>query len=99
MERKGRVVIDIRALNKLVQRDAYLISMQQEILALVKDSKYISTINCTSFFYQWRVALEDRHKLTIVSYQRQETFVVVIMGFANSPAYVQRIIDQVLRKC
>ena len=98
-ERKGRVVVDIRALNKLVQRDAYPVPMQQEILALVKDSKFISTIDCTSFFHQWRVATEDRHKLTVVSHRGQETFAVAVMGFANSPAYVQRMMDQVLRKC
>ena len=98
-EWKGYVMVDIRALNKLVQRDAYPVLIQQDILALVKDNRFIFIIDCTSFFYQWHVSPEDRHKLTVVSHCGQETFSVAVMGFINSPAYIQRMIDKVLKKC
>ena len=47
--------------------------------------------------YQWQVAPEDRHKLTVVTHRGQEQFNVVVMGFKNSVSYVQRQIDRVLR--
>ena len=48
---KGRVVIDIRALNKITVSNAYPVSMQSEILALLRNVTYISTIDVVVFFY------------------------------------------------
>ena len=96
-ERKGRVVVDIRALNKITLPDAYPVPLQSDILAAVSGAKFISTVDCSSFFYQWRVKPQDRHKLTVSSHRGQETFKVAVMGYRNSPAYVQRMIDRMLR--
>lgn len=95
--RKGRVVVDIRGLNQLVVPDAYPLPLQSDIIGAVKDCPYISVVDCASFFYQWRVHPDDRDKLTVVSHRGQETFSVAVMGFRNSPAYVQRQIDRILR--
>ena len=48
---KGRVVIDIRALNKITLADAYPVPSQVDILAAIKGSTHISTVDCSSFFY------------------------------------------------
>ena len=95
--RKGRPVIDIRGLNAVTLPDVYPLPLQSDLIAAVKDCGYISVVDCASFFYQWRVHPEDRHKLTVISHRGQETFNVAVMGFKNSPAYVQRQIDRVLR--
>lgn len=42
---------------------------------------------------------EHRHRLAVVSHRGQEIFNVAIMGYRNSPAYVQRRIDTILRPC
>ncbi len=96
-ERKGRVVVDIRALNKITMPDAYPVPSQAEILAEVKDSAVISTVDAASFFYQWWVKKPHRHRLTVASHRGQESFRVPVMGYRNSPAYVQRMIDRILR--
>ena len=49
-----------------------------------------------AFFYQWLVARQDRHKLTVTTHRGLEHFNVAVMGFRNSPPYVQRQIDQIL---
>ena len=95
---KGRVVIDIRALNKITVPDAYPIPVQSEILALLFGCPYISTVDCASFFYQFLVKRKHRHRLTVATHRGQETFNCALMGYRNSPAYVQRMIDRVLRK-
>ena len=95
--RKGRVVVDIRALNKITIPDVYPMPLQSEILAAVRGAKYITTVDCGSFFYQWRVRHDHQHRLAVVSHRGQEIFKVAVMGFRNSPAYVQRQIDKILR--
>ena len=95
--RKGRAVIDIRGLNAITQADLYPLPLQADLIASVKDCEFITIIDCASFFYQWRVHERDRHKLTVVSHRGQETFNVAVMGYKNSPAYVQRQIDRILR--
>ena len=40
----------------------------------------------------------DRYKQTVVTHRGQETFNVPLMGYCNSPAYVQRQTDKLLRE-
>lgn len=42
---------------------------------------------------------EHRHRLAVVSHRGQEIFNVAVMGYKNSPLYVQRRIDTILRAC
>ena len=97
-ERKGRAVVDIRGLNLITQPDLYPLPLQADLISSVKGCRYISVIDCASFFYQWRVHPSDRHKLTVVTHRGQEYFNVAVMGYKNSPAYVQRQIDRLLRE-
>lgn len=97
-ERKGRVVVDIRGLNAITQPDVYPLPRQTEIIAAVLGCQYIKVVDCSAFFYQWRVHPDDRHRLTVVSHRGQESFNVAVMGSKNSPAYVQRQIDHLLRE-
>lgn len=85
---KGRVVVDIRVLNKIAMPDAYPVLLQAEILALLRNALYISTVDAASFFYQWWVRQDYRYRLTVASHRGQETFKVPVIGFRNSPAYV-----------
>ena len=96
-ERKGRVVIDIRGLNKNAEDDPYPMPLQTDITAACKGCNFISTVDVPSFFYGWPVAKKDRHYFTVVSHRGQETFKVPIMGFKGSPPYAQRQIDRILR--
>lgn len=95
-ERKGRVVVDIRGLNNLTIPDAYPLPLQSDIIFAVRDGNLITVIDCVSFYYQWRVHPNDRHKFTVVSHRGQECFNVAVMGYKNSPSYVQRQIDRIL---
>ena len=96
-ERKGRIVVDIRGLNKISTTDAYPLPLQEDIIAAVAGSKYISTIDAAQFFFQWPVKRSDRHKFTVISHRGQEQYNVAPMGYKNSPPYVQRQMDKRLR--
>ncbi|TAQ84474.1 hypothetical protein B7494_g7190 [Chlorociboria aeruginascens] len=93
----GRAVADIRDLNLAAIPDTYPLPLQSEIIAMCRGCPFISAIDATSFFFQWRVHPESRKYLTVVSHRGQETFNVAIMGFRNSPAYCQRKMDSFFR--
>ena len=93
----GRPVVDIRRLNQVSVRDAYPLPSQSEIIGLISGCQYVTCVDGASFFYQWKVHPEDRYKLTIVTHRGQETFYVPLIGYYNSPTYVQRQTDRLLR--
>ena len=96
-ERKGRVVVDIRGLNRDTIVDTYPVPLQSDIINEIQGCRYISLADATRFFYQFRTREQDRDKITVVSHRGQEQFNVAIMGYKNSIPYVQRIIDGILR--
>nr|OMP83046.1 Retrovirus-related Pol polyprotein from transposon gypsy [Diplodia seriata] len=96
---KPRVVVDIRGLNRITQKDSYPLPVQEDIISAVRGARYITVVDATAFFYQWKVKEQDRHKLTVNSHRGQESFNVAVMGFINSVAYVQRQLDWILREC
>ena len=67
-EQKGWLVVNIWALNWIMMPDTYSVLSQADIFAVVQGADFISTVNCASFFYQWRVKLQNCHKLTVSSY-------------------------------
>ena len=96
-ERKKRVIVDIRSLNKITKLNTYFMSLQTNITTLVTDCSYISVFDAVSFFYQWLVRLADRYKFTIMSHREQKQFNIAVMSYKNSSPYVQKKIDFLLR--
>ena len=87
-EKKNRVIVNIRNFNVITQSDAYSLSLQTNIIIAVRDCDYISVIDCSTFFYQWRVHFNDRHKLIVVNHRKQKSFNVTVMNYKNSSTYV-----------
>ena len=96
--RKNRVMIDIREFNKISEFDAYFMSLQSNIIFSIQKCKFISIINCVVFFHQWRVTMKNRHKLIVMSHRDSEQWNVTMMSWRNSPAYVQREMNDIFRK-
>jgi hypothetical protein len=97
-KKKERVIVDIRELNVITLSNAYSLSFQKNIIAVIKKCQYLFVIDCAFFFYQWRIHSEDRHKLIVVSHREQKTFQIAVMRYKNSFAYVQRQIDRLFRE-
>jgi hypothetical protein len=95
---KSRPVMDLRPINKWAIPDAYPMPLQSEVIEAVRGMKYITVIDASAFFYQFLVHPSDREKFTIVSHRGQEQLSVIPMGFKNSPAHVQRFMDEKLRR-
>lgn len=96
--RKGRVVIDIRGLNQMVEKDAYPMPLQEDIIGLCQGCDFLSTADGTDFFHQFLVRTADRTKLTVISARGSEYLNVAPMGFIGSAAHCQRIMDRITYK-
>lgn len=97
--RRARMIIDIRGLNKISKFDAYPMPLQADIISSLQGCQFISLMDCAIFFHQWRVAPEDRHKLTVVTHRGAEQWNVAVMGYKNTGAYVQRQMGNLMRAC
>jgi hypothetical protein len=95
---KGRVVIDLRALNRVAVPDNYPLPLQSEIIASFRGKLYITAIDATSFFNQFGVYPKHRDRFTLISPRGLERPKVALMGFRNSPVYTQRYMDRLLWK-
>ena len=95
--RKGRVVVDIRELNKITEVDSYPLPLQSEIISLLLGYMYLSILDAVGWFHQFLVVRRDRYKFTVVSHRGQEESAVALMGYKGSPPYVQRQTDAMLR--
>lgn len=82
----------------MVLSDSYSLSLQSEIIANVPGCINLAILDVASFFYECRLYLDHCIKFTIVMYHGQETFLVLIIGYINSVAYVLQEIDNILKK-
>jgi hypothetical protein len=90
----------MRQLNKYGVPDCYPLPLQQEVIQSLRNKRYITVIDAASFFYQFRVHPDHDYqdRFTIISPRGIERFTVPPMGYRNSPAYVQRLMDKFLKK-
>ena len=50
--KKGRVVVDLKPLNRVAILNSYSLSLQQEIINAIRGKKYFIVIDITNFFFQ-----------------------------------------------
>lgn len=96
-ERKDRVLVDVRGLNKICEDDPYTIQLQSDIISAVQGSRIITVVDIPAFFSGWPAAESDRHCFTVDTHRGQETFLVIVMGLKGSLPFTQRRIDAPLR--
>ena len=97
-QQKRRVIIDLYTLNRVTVPNNYPLPLQSEIIATLYSKKFITTINATSFFYQFSIYPPYRDRFTLISPYSLEQPTIVLIGFRNSPIYIQRFIDRLLDK-
>ena len=96
-KKKDRSIVNIRDFNAITQSNVYSLFLQFNIIFVVIDCQYIIVLNCSIFFYQWRIHSNDKHKLTVITHREQKNFNVAVMNYKNSSIYVQRQIDRFFR--
>jgi len=94
--KKCRIVIDFRKLNEVTVGDSFPLPVISEILDALGNSKYLSTIDCVSGFYQVPVRTEDQAKTAFSTREGHFHYKKMPFGLKGAPATFQRLMTAVL---
>ena len=93
--KKPRVVVDMRKVNKALIPDAYPLPKQDTILSSMGGAMVFSSLDFVKSFFQQDIAEEDQWKTAFVTAHRgHEMFTVSTMGLANSPGFFQHRMEK-----
>ena len=92
-----RFCVDYRVLNDLTVKDAYPIPRVDECLDALSGSKWYSSMDLYSGFWQVGLRPEDREKSAFATSLGLFQFTVMPFGLTNSPSTFERLMEDVLR--
>jgi hypothetical protein len=92
---KLRFCVDYRKLNSITKKDAYPLPRIDEMLNTLKGSKWFSTLDLASGYWQVAMHPTDREKTAFVTRYGIYEFNVMPFGLCNAPATFQRLMDRV----
>ncbi|UYV73003.1 hypothetical protein LAZ67_10001459 [Cordylochernes scorpioides] len=92
-----RFCVDYRRLNKITKKDVYPLPRIDDALDTLSGSRYFSTMDMRSGYWQIEVDDMDREKTTFITPDGLYEFNVMPIGLCNAPATFERMIDNVLR--
>lgn len=92
---KNRVCASFVKLNDRTVKDSYPLPNIQEIFHRIGKSKWFTTMDLLSGFWQVMIKPEHRHKTAVITARGLYEFVVMAFGLCNAPATFQRLIDTI----
>lgn len=96
--RKSRLCIDFRDLNKIVIPQAQPFPLIEDLLIKTRNSTYFTTLDVNSAFWSIPLRVEDKKKTAFVTQEGHYQWTCLPFGLKTSPAIFQRILSNILRK-
>ena len=93
---KIRFCIDFRALNKVTKKNSYPLLKMDEILAVLGNASYFSTIDLTDAFWSIPIHLNDIEKTAFTNKYSLWEFLSMPFRLCNTPPTQQQFIKAVL---
>jgi len=93
---KWRVVVDFHKLNDVTIGDSFPIPFISDVLNSLGNSKYFSTVDCASGFWQIPVRAEDRPKTAFSTNYGHFEHKSISFGLKGAPATFQCLMSTVL---
>ena len=93
---KCRVVVHFRKLNDVTTGDSFPITVISDLLNSLGNSKYFSTVDCVSGFWQIPVRVEDRPKTAFSTNYGHFEYKSMPFRLKAAPATFQRLMSTVL---
>ena len=91
-----RFCVDYTVLNSVTKSDSFTLPRIDELLDQLGESKYFSTIDLASGFWQIRLHPTAQEKTAFTTHQGLYEFRVMPFGLTNAPAVFQRLMQQVM---
>lgn len=96
--RKSRLCIDFRDLNKLVIPQSQPFPLIEDLMVKTRNCKYFSILDLNSAFWSIPLRIEDRRKTAFVTQDNHFQWTCLPFGLKTSPAIFQRILSNIMRK-
>lgn len=96
--RRSRMCIDFRELNKLIVPEPQPFPRIEDILVKAGNCEWFSTLDINSAFWSIPIAKEDRHKTAFVTQNGHYQWMCMPFGLKISPAIFQRALSSIIRR-
>ena len=93
---KNRVCASFVRLNKQTVKDSYPLARIDYIFNRIGRSKWFSTMDLLSGFWQVMIKPEHRYKTAVVTMRGLYEYMVMPFGLCNAPATFQRLMDNII---
>ena len=91
-----RFCVDFRRLNKITKINSYPLPLIDDILALLGNAKYFTSLDLKSGYWQVLMDETDKEKTAFTCHRGLFQFNVMPFGLSNSPAIFQELMSIVL---
>src|ERR1044071_2762271 len=95
---KIRFCVDFRKINSITKKDKYPLPNIEEIMDLLGNAQWFSTMDLASGYWQVKIADEDIEKTAFSTAFGLYEFVVMPFGLTNAPPTFQRLMNQIFEE-
>lgn len=94
-----RFCVDFRKLNQTTKKNSYPLPLIDDILALLGNAKFFSSLDLKSGYWQVLMDERDKEKTAFACHRGLFEFNVMPFGLSNAPAIFQELMSVVLQEC
>lgn len=96
--RKSRLCIDFRDLNKIVIPQSQPFPLIEDLMVKTNNCTFFSTLDINSAFWSIPLKIEDKCKTAFVTQEGHYQWTCLPFGLKTAPAIFQRILSNIVRK-